>query len=267
LALINPEPVVSQLKASCKNPSPNIRACVATSLKYTILEKSSPVDKVLKESMGDFLSLITDSVLEVRKAMLVSLNHIGHHKAKIIRDSLSKNLAYIYGETKLKPELIKEVILGPFKHKIDTGLEVRQAAFEALYTFLDTCITKIEMTEYISHVATGLSDESYDIQLLNHLILVRLSKKAPTSLVGLLELLIEPLKVCVSSKAKDESVQQQVEHNNELIRSCLRAIYSINQIPDAEADQKWSQFMKASITGSEVVSKLYQEVVVAASER
>ncbi len=62
-----------------------MRAAVVTALKYTIFEKSLPVDKVLKEHITAFLDLITDKEIEVRKATLISLNFIAHHKAKIVR--------------------------------------------------------------------------------------------------------------------------------------------------------------------------------------
>ncbi len=38
----------------------------------------------------------------------------------------------------------------------------------------------------------------------------RLTKKAPTALVSGLEQLVEPLRLCVTGKAKDEAVAQQV---------------------------------------------------------
>jgi len=80
------------------------------------------------------------------------------------------------------------------------------------------------------------------------------------------DVLVEPLKTCVTSKAKDESVTQQVEHNNELIRSCLRAIYAITQIPDHESSQKFQEFMKTTVQAGDL-SKVYQEIVIASSER
>ena len=39
-------------------------------------------------------------------------------------------LPLLYGETVKKPELRHEVNLGPFKHTVDDGLEIRKAAFE-----------------------------------------------------------------------------------------------------------------------------------------
>jgi len=257
--LINPEPVILQLKERAKHTNPCVRACVVTAVKYTIFEKSLPVDKVLKEHITSFLELLSDNKIEVRKAILISTNYIAHHKAKVLRTLLPKYLPHLYGETKIKPELIKEVELGPFKHKVDTGLELRQAAFECMYTLLDTCITKLDISEYISQIVSGLSDD-YDIQMLNHLILIRLSKKAPVSLVSSLEILVEPLRVCVTSVAKDVQVVQQVERNNELIRSCLRSIAAINKIPDIEGAPKFQDFLKVTVTQGEL-GKIYQDVL------
>lgn len=260
LALIQPESVITQLKERTKNPSAKVRACVVTALKYTIFEKSLPIDKVLKEHINAFLELTTDKEIEVRKAILVSLNYIAHHKAKIVSSLLPKYLPHLFGETKIKPELIVEIVLGPFKHKVDTGLEIRQAAFECMYTLLDTCLTKLEIQEYMGHLASGLCDE-YDVQTLCHLILIRLSKKAATALVSSLELLVEPLRLCVTSKAKDEAVVQQVERNNELIRSALRAIHAINKVPDVETVPKFQDFMKATVLQGEI-AKIYNEISV-----
>jgi cullin-associated NEDD8-dissociated protein 1 len=261
MALIQPETVVAQLKERTKNPSSKVRAAVVTALKYTIFEKSLPIDKVLKEHITAFLDLITDKEIEVRKAILISLNYIAHHKAKIVSKVLPKYLGFLYGETKIKPELIVEIVLGPFKHKQDNGLELRQAAFECMYTLLDTCLTKLEIQEYCGHLASGLADE-YDVQMLCHLILVRLSKKAPTGLLSSLEFLVEPLRLCITSKAKDEAVVQQVERNNELIRSALRAIHTINKLSDIESVAKFQEFMKATVLQGDL-AKIYAELASA----
>jgi cullin-associated NEDD8-dissociated protein 1 len=42
-------------------------------------------------------------------------------------------------ETVIKPELITEVDLGPFKHKVDEGIPIRKAA----YALLDSLVEKI----------------------------------------------------------------------------------------------------------------------------
>ena len=42
-------------------------------------------------------------------------------------------------ETTIKPELITEVDLGPFKHKNDDGIPIRKAA----YALIDTLVEKL----------------------------------------------------------------------------------------------------------------------------
>jgi cullin-associated NEDD8-dissociated protein 1 len=37
------------------------------------------------------------------------------------------------GDTKIKPELIREVQMGPFKHKVDDGLDLRKVSISCPY--------------------------------------------------------------------------------------------------------------------------------------
>jgi len=87
----------------------------------------------------------------------------------------------------IQPELIREVDLGPFKHKVDDGLELRKASFEVMYTLLGTCIDRLDLQEFIMQMAHGLKDQ-YDIKTLNHLMLSRLATRSGASLVAGLEL-------------------------------------------------------------------------------
>jgi len=265
LALLQPERVVGGLAERVENSSPYTRACVTTAIKSIISDKHHTADQVLEDRVSMFLNLLADKELVVRKAALLSLNHLAHHKPKTIREHLSRYLPLLYGETVVKKELIREVDLGPFKHKVDDGIELRQAAFEAMYTLLDTCITQLDLHEFIAQLASGLVDV-YDIQMLNHLLLVRLAKKAGASLIAGLDPLIEPLKQNVLSKPKDSAVKQQVERNDELIRSSLRSIAAISRIPEAEASPKFQDFMKSTVLQPGVIEK-YEVILKEQSDK
>jgi len=243
LALIEPGKVISDLAERTTDKSANTRACVATALKSAISDKTTAVDSILLEFISRFLDLLSDPVIVVRKAALLSLNYCAHHKAQVIHEFLPKYLPALYGETKIKKELIREVDLGPFKHKADDGIELRQAAFEAMYTLLDTCLSRLVLPEYIEQLASGLGDV-YDIQMLNHLILARLAKKAPAALIAGLENLVEPLRAAVTSKPKEAAVKQQVERNEELIRSALRAVVCISKVEGVENAMKFQDFFE-----------------------
>eukprot|EP01125_Pyxidicula_operculata_P000246 TRINITY_DN10328_c0_g1_i1.p1 TRINITY_DN10328_c0_g1~~TRINITY_DN10328_c0_g1_i1.p1 ORF type:complete len:1207 (+),score=380.40 TRINITY_DN10328_c0_g1_i1:38-3658(+) len=259
LALLNPEKVLATLVQNTSSSEKFTRACATTAIKSSILEKSHPIDAVLPQHISAFLNLLTDKEIVVRKAALLSFNYVAHHKPQIVRDLLPKYLPALYGETVIKAELIREVDVGPFKHKVDQGIELRQAAFETMYTLLDTCLTRLNLVEFIQPLVSGLVD-THDIQMLNHLILVRLARKAGSALLSGLDKLIEPLKAGVTSKPKDQAVQQQVERNEELIRSTLRAIVAISKISDIENSPAFAEFLRTTFAQGPLKEK-YELIV------
>ncbi len=95
--------------------------------------------------------------------------------------------------------------------------------------------------------------------------LIRLAQYAPVALVegkwiankGILEkahisklglsALVDALKVTVTTKLNEGAVKQQVERNEEMIRSALRAIAAIAKIPNVESATKFDEFLKLTV--------------------
>lgn len=59
--------------------------------------------------------------------------------------------------------------------------------------------------------------------------------------------MVEPLRIVVTTKPKDTAVKQQVERNEELVRSALRVVALINRIPNMDANAKWFEFIKTTV--------------------
>jgi len=245
-ALISPKDLIPALRKRVNDSSPLTRATVVTAAKFAIVDYPHEVDGALQPVIGDFLNLLRDKDLDTRRAALLTLNYAAHNKPSIIRPVLVEYLESLYEETKVKEELIKIVNLGPFKHKVDEGLENRKVAFECMYTLLDTCIDKIDITTFTKHLVAGL-DDVYDIKLLCFLMLSRLAQHAGPALVTALDSLVEPLKKTLTTKVRDTAVKQQVDRNDELIRSALVAIAAISRIEDVDSSLKFDEFIKQNV--------------------
>jgi cullin-associated NEDD8-dissociated protein 1 len=73
--------------------------------------------------------MLSDRDLSNHRLALTTLNSAIHNKMKIILPHLKELLPAVVGDTQIKPELIREVQMGPFKHKVDDGLELRKVCF------------------------------------------------------------------------------------------------------------------------------------------
>jgi cullin-associated NEDD8-dissociated protein 1 len=96
-------------------------------IRYTLPDSDEAFDTVLKTTLIDTLSvMLRDPELENRRLALTTLNSASHNKPDLIIPNLGLLLPFVMQESNIKPELIREVTMGPFKHKIDDGLEVRK---------------------------------------------------------------------------------------------------------------------------------------------
>lgn len=62
----------------------------------------------------------------VRRAGIAALVSAAHQKPEKIHHLLGELMPILYGETVVRKDLIHIVDMGPFKHVVDDGLEVRK---------------------------------------------------------------------------------------------------------------------------------------------
>ena len=259
LTLLDPEALIVKLESYLDSKSPLARSTVVTAIKFTITDQPQPIDEILKRTLSKFLNKIQDEDINVRRVALVTFNSAAHNKPSLVRDLLlpsvsahqnggepmdasSSLIQHLYNETKVRKELIREVEMGPFKHTVDDGLDLRKAAFECMYTLLDSCLDRIDIFEFLNHVEDGLKDH-YDIKMLTYLMLVRLANLCPNALLQRLDRLIDPLRNTCAQQVKTNAVKQEYEKNDELKRSALRALVALLNIPDAEKNAQMRDFI------------------------
>ncbi|ORZ05672.1 armadillo-type protein [Lobosporangium transversale] len=242
LTLTNPYKFLPELQARLKSESAQIRGTVVSAFKYTFTDNTRSYDELLRPLIVEFLSLMKDKDLNVRRLSLSTLDSAAHNKPYLIRDVLGQLLPLLYQETNIVEELIHIVEMGPFKHRVDDGLEIRKSAFECMYTLLEKCRDKVEIFAFIDRILVGLVDQP-DIKMLCHLTLVRLSIVAPTAVAQRLDDMVEPLHATLNFKLKPTAVKQELEKNQELVRSALRAIAFLSKLADPALTPKFEQFV------------------------
>ena len=100
---------------------------IIQAVRYTLPDSDEAFDYILKGSLIEMLiTMLKDSELENRRLALTTLNSAAHNKPDLIIPNLGILLPLVMSESEIKPELIREVMMGPFKHKVDDGLEVRK---------------------------------------------------------------------------------------------------------------------------------------------
>ncbi|CAG8725492.1 18074_t:CDS:10 [Gigaspora margarita] len=252
LTLANPNKFLPELQKRLRSDSAQTRGTVVTAIKFTFINQGQEYDELLRPLIVDFLSLIQDSDLNVRRLSLSTLNSAAHNKPYLIRNVLDQLLPLLYEETLVKESLIHMVEMGPFKHKVDDGLDIRKAnsAYECMYTLLETCLDKLEIFNFLTRVIEGLSDQ-HDIAILSHTMLIRLAHVAPTAVSQRLDETVEPLKGTLSYRMKDNAVKSEIDKNNELCRSAVRTAVVLNKLAEqAGSTPKFDAFVKDTKIGS-----------------
>lgn len=258
LTLVNPDQLLPRLKQQLRGGSALARSTVVTAVKFTIIDHPAPIDALLKDCIGDFLSTMQDEDINVRRMALVMFNSAAHNKPGLIRGLLPKVLPHLYKETQIRKDLIREVEMGPFKHTVDDGLDVRKAAFECMYTLLDSCLEGLDVLLFLDHVEEGLKDH-YDIRMLTFLMLARLASLCPAAVIQRLDRLVEPLKATCTTKVKAGSVKQEFEKQEELKRSAMRAVAALLSVPEVERSPSMAEFTSMIQTNADMAS-IYQSV-------
>ncbi|KAH9684486.1 Cullin-associated NEDD8-dissociated protein 1 [Citrus sinensis] len=224
IALIEPAKLVPALKVRTTSSAAFTRATVVIAIKYSIVERPEKIDEIIFPEISSFLMLIKDQDRHVRRAAVLALSTFAHNKPNLIKGLLPELLPLLYDQTIVKKELIRTVDLGPFKHTVDDGLELRKAAFECVDTLLDSCLDQVNPSSFIvPYLKSGLEDH-YDVKMPCHLILSKLADKCPSAVLAVLDSLVDPLQKTINFKPKQDAVKQEVDRNEDMIRSALRAI-------------------------------------------
>eukprot|EP00735_Rhodelphis_limneticus_P008700 TRINITY_DN21_c0_g1::TRINITY_DN21_c0_g1_i1::g.14884::m.14884 TRINITY_DN21_c0_g1::TRINITY_DN21_c0_g1_i1::g.14884 ORF type:complete len:1250 (+),score=378.72,sp/Q5R6L5/CAND1_PONAB/40.08/0.0,TIP120/PF08623.5/2.3,TIP120/PF08623.5/2e+02,TIP120/PF08623.5/0.78,TIP120/PF08623.5/1e-46,HEAT_2/PF13646.1/3.2,HEAT_2/PF13646.1/8.4,HEAT_2/PF13646.1/2.8,HEAT_2/PF13646.1/3.4e+03,HEAT_2/PF13646.1/38,HEAT_2/PF13646.1/0.13,HEAT_2/PF13646.1/0.15,HEAT_2/PF13646.1/0.00035,HEAT_2/PF13646.1/0.00015,HEAT_2/PF13646.1/0.07 len=248
LVLLDVNFVLPALRERLQSPTPHTRWAMVTALRFALTFKNPVLSEAVSAYIGDFFKSIQDSDLTVRRASLLLLNCTGHNHPQLARAHLSYLMPALFEEMRVKPELIRTVDLGPFKHKVDDGLEIRKAAFETLDTLLDSCPQAVAEYSFLPHVKNGLLDH-HDIKLLSYLVLIKAASTPAITpwMLPMLDDLVDPLREIIVAKPKENAVKHEIERFEEQSRSAVRVVAALNKIEGASESPRFHDLIENTI--------------------
>jgi cullin-associated NEDD8-dissociated protein 1 len=118
----------------------------------------------------------------------------------------------------------------PYITRLTTPL---QSAYETLYSLMETAFSRISTLDFYDRIIAGFKDE-HDIRALCNLMLAKLVVLDPDETARRLDPLAECFRSILSVKLKDTAVKQEVEKQDEAIKSTLRVTLLLHiAIPSA----------------------------------
>jgi cullin-associated NEDD8-dissociated protein 1 len=106
---------------------------VIQAFRFTLADSDDIFDEILKSRLVRMLTtMLNDLNLENRRLALGVLNSATHNKRDILLPHLAQLLPLVMKESNIKPELVRDVAMGPFRHKVDDGLEVRKVKLTSI---------------------------------------------------------------------------------------------------------------------------------------
>lgn len=249
------------------------RATSVLAMKYAALalaDDDAAAVAVFAEVLPAFVGSIPlrDEDRDVRRAAVQTLSAAAHARPALARPILVDALPAVFQQTVIDKSSVRVVDLGPFKHTVDDGLELRKAAFECCDTLLETCLPADSLANggesvsgcasgYVAALVTGLGDH-YDVKMVSHALLAKLATRPGASAVLLQRLkeLVDPMGKTLTAKLKGDAVKQEIDRNEDLVRSCLRAVDACEaHLAGASNDPAFAEFIAKTVNGERTAAK------------
>ncbi|KAJ1507249.1 Cullin-associated NEDD8-dissociated protein 1 [Coelomomyces lativittatus] len=226
LALACPTEVVPKLKQGCRHVHPFVRRASYLGFKVGLPSHPSWLSECLTtlDHQG-----MDDVDVHVRRSALTCFLTAAHVYGS---DAVAPYVHGVYLNTYVQPSLITKVMLGPFQHVVDQGLDTRLLAYACVSQVFPNVPTLAPVCE---RILAGFLDV-HDIGLM----CLRMVAKHPQ--VFDLTLLVDPFLACLDV-SKPSSVKQDLEKAQEKQTGMLKTVATIvHKIPPCAWPPSFAKF-------------------------
>ena len=269
---------VATSEADKGDASANARVAAVTAARFALaLARGEAEVRAVADALPAFVGAktMTDPDAAVRRAAVRTLSAAAHARGAAFlagNGVLEAALEPLLAQTAILPELIRVVDLGPFKHTVDDGLDLRKAAFECLDTllerregrgFVDDAVAR-RAPGVVAAAVSGLGD-AYDVKMTAHRVVEALATRGATTreaLAARLGDVAEPMRKTLAAKLKSDAVKQEMDRAEDLKRSCLRAMSAVAiQVAGAAEHEAFRKVVEGTIEPSETLRGMYEKAL------
>lgn len=240
--------------------SDNQRATAALSFRFAVSLHSSG-EQFSTEVLEGVLNSLKDPFHQVRKNSLLSFYSILNSvKTADVRGVVGRFQDQVYKQTVVLAELIKEVDLGPFKHKVDKGIPLRRAAFDCMGVMLEQYFEKLELTTFGEVLVDGLKDSAEEVKMKCYEVLVRLIQLTPDAVMSILDRFLEHATTYLNFLEKQIALGTDKEMSLSGMRVLLRTVLTWSRVKSIDQHRGFQDFMQKRVLAGKDAKVVYEEL-------
>lgn len=239
VAMIDSTTYVPLLAQSLQNANASTRGTVISAFRFTLADSTSAYNNLLSKMIVPMLrTMLSDADIGNRRLAVTTLNAAIHNKPNLVIPEINQLLPQVLDDSVIKPDLIRVITIGPFKHNEDSGLDLRKSTYATLYALLDcaAAIPHLPIPRLFDRILDGIADDA-DIRTLCTLMLGRLTQLDPDETRRRLSPLANKFHIVLGVKLKENAVKQEIEKVNEANAAVIRTSLELDKhFPTAATD-------------------------------
>ena len=180
LALAEPHNVMPLLDDLFANDDPLRRSTFLSVLKFAVMDldenslcaadPSTDMYSLIKRSISTVSSAIVDTNVDVRRNAVLLITAVLSSYPDLIMDQILPSgdnsarpnlMESLFSQLEVDQSLVRVVDLGPFKHTVDDGHDLRKSAYECCAVIVEklgSISNGIDMAEFVKSLPKGLAD-------------------------------------------------------------------------------------------------------------
>ncbi|KAJ1789582.1 hypothetical protein LPJ59_005317, partial [Coemansia sp. RSA 2399] len=238
-----PQAFIPQL-ASCLEASRTqyAKSFFITTFRTLLADKSTEdqCDKEIKEVLPVVINSISDSDVGIRKLGLLALYTVIQNKTGLF-DELSRTIQpTLFAQTMIDESLVRIIPMGPFKKRVDDGLEARKCAYQCVHMLVRNMPDVADTEAVVDSVIRGVADEQ-EVRTVVQQIVNESATRFPTAYMARLDDLVDAISAMQEKKIGKNAIKQEIEKHQNMLRLTVGVVHTMVQIfpKQAKDDSKF----------------------------